>query len=406
MTSTESPHPKLPVTPGHYLFLALAFAASAPGLYLGLTHTHVAPIPGAIIFGLAVFGAAFILSWAAEAAQIEISEALAVAILALVAVLPEYAVDFVFTWKAAHDPTQAHFAIANMTGANRLLVGLGWPAVLFVFMLARRKKELFLDPSQRVEIFYLAMATLYSFIIPLKGQLDLSDTLILVTLFVLYTRRAAKEESVEPELVGPVRILANMKRVPRRIGTVLFFLFSGVTIFFVAEPFAESLVESGAQLGINQFLLVQWLAPIASEAPEFIIAITWAMRGAARAAMRTLISSKVNQWTLLIGTIPLVFAISGRAVVPFHLDTLQQHELILTAAQSIFAVAVLVNLHLSRTDGLLLVGLFMIQLIVSEIRMEVAIVYGLLALGYHIVHWRQMILAGKEGLGIKSSRRD
>lgn len=399
-------HPRLTVSFGNYLFLILSFAATLPGFYLGMTHTAVAPVLGAVLFGLAVFGAAFILSWAAEAAQVEISEALAVAILALVAVLPEYAVDFVFTWKSAHDPSQAHFAIANMTGANRLLVGLGWPAVLFVFVLAKRQKGLHLAPAQRVEIFYLAMATLYSFIIPLKGQLDLSDTLILVTIFVLYTRRAAKEKAEEPELVGPVRLLANMGKAGRRIGTVFFFLFSGATIFFVAEPFAESLVETGAQLGINQFLLVQWLAPIASEAPEFIIAITWAMRGAAGSAMRALISSKVNQWTLLIGTIPLVFAISGRAIVPFHLDTLQNHELILTAAQSIFAVAVLVNLHLSRTDGLLLLSLFLIQLIISEIHIWVAIVYGGLAIGYHIVHWRQMVLAGKEGLGIQAPPRE
>jgi len=399
-------HPRLTVSSGNYIFLALSFAAALPGFYLGITDTHIAPVPGAIVFGLAVFGAAFILSWAAEAAQMEISEALAVAILALVAVLPEYAVDFVFTWKSAHDPTQAHFAIANMTGANRLLVGLGWPAVLFVYMLARRKKELHLQPTQRVEIFYLAMATIYSFIIPLKGQLDLTDTLILVTIFVLYTRRAAKEKAEEPELVGPVRILANMGKTGRRVGTAFFFLFSGLTIFFVAEPFAESLVETGAELGINQFLLVQWLAPIASEAPEFIIAITWAMRGSAQSAMRALISSKVNQWTLLIGTIPLVFAISGRAVVPFHLDTLQQHELILTAAQSLFAVAVLVNLHLSRSDGFLLLGLFLIQLIISEIHIWVAIVYGALAIGYHVVHWRQMILAGKEGLGMNPPQRE
>lgn len=398
----KTSHPRLPVSPANYVILSLAFAASLPGLYLGLTHTHVAPVPGAMIFGLAIFGAAFILSWAAEAAQVEISEALAVAILALVAVLPEYAVDFVFTWKSAHDPSQAHFAIANMTGANRLLVGLGWPAVLFVFMLAKRKKELFLQPAQRVEIFYLAMATLYSFIIPMKGQLDLTDTLILVSIFVMYTRRAAKEATEEPELVGPVRILANMGKAGRRAGTIFFFAFSGLAIFFVAEPFAESLVGAGAELGIDQFFLVQWLAPIASEAPEFIIAITWAMRGSAQSAMRALISSKVNQWTLLIGTIPLVFAISGGAVVPFHLDTLQNHELILTAAQSIFAVAVLVNLHLSRSDGFLLLGLFLIQLIISEIHLYVAIVYGLLAIGYHIVHWRSMILAGKEGLGLTS----
>jgi cation:H+ antiporter len=396
---------RVTVTFGDYLFLFLAVLATGPGLYLGLTHTHVEPVVGAIIFGVAIFGAAFILSWAAEAAEIDISESLAVALLALIAVLPEYAVDFVFTWKSAHDPSQAHYAIANMTGANRLLVGIGWPVVLFVFIFAKKKKELILDQTQRCEIFYLAMATLYSFTIPLKGSLNLIDTLILVTLFVLYTRRAAQMETVEPEFVGPVKILANMKDLPRRAMTVLFFLWSGAAIFFVAEPFAESLVASGKLLGVNEFLLVQWLAPIASESPEFIIAVTWALRGNAQSAIKALISSKVNQWTLLVGTIPLVYAISGGVIKPFHLDTLQDHELILTSAQSIFAVAVLVNLRLSRFDGILLVVLFTAQLIVSQIRMEVAFIYAVLAIIFHILHRKHLWPAAQMGLGLKSRKK-
>jgi len=401
--TTDRSH--LSVTFGDWLFLFLAVLATAPGLYLGITHTEIAPVLGAVIFGVAVFGAAFILSWAAEAAEIDISESLAIAVLALVAVLPEYAVDFVFTWKAAHDPSQAHYAIANMTGANRLLVGIGWPAVLFVFILAKKKKELILDESQRCEIFYLAMATLYSFTIPLKGSLNLIDTLILVTLFVLYTRQAAKMETVEPEFIGPVKILAKMKDLPRRLLTALFFLWSGAAIFFVAEPFAESLVASGKQLGVSEFLLVQWLAPIASEAPEFIIAITWTLRGNAQSAMKALISSKVNQWTLLVGTIPLVFAISGGVIRPFMLDTLQDHELILTAAQSIFAVAVLVNLRLNRSEGVLLVVLFAAQLIVAQIRMEVAYIYLGLAIVYLILHRRHLWPTALVGLGLKPRKK-
>jgi cation:H+ antiporter len=392
---------KVVVKTGDYVLLTFALLLTLPGLFYGISHASISPIIGSIIFGMAVFGAAFVLSWAAEAAEIDISESLAVALLALVAVLPEYAVDFVFTWKAAHDPSQAHFAIANMTGANRLLVGIGWPVVLFVFILAKKKKELVLDVSQRCEIFYLAMATLYSFTIPLKGHLSLLDTAILVTLFVLYTRRASQMEVKEPELVGPVKILANMKDVPRRIMTVMFFLFSGATIFFVAEPFAESLVETGTRLGVSQFLLVQWLAPIASEAPEFIIAVTWALRGNAQSAIKALISSKVNQWTLLVGTIPLVYAISGGAIKNFQLDTLQDHELYLTAAQSIFAVAVLVNLKLSRSDGVLLVALFTAQLVVEQIRMEVAAVYVGLAIIYHFVNFKHLWPTAVTGLGLK-----
>ena len=164
------PKQRYETPPSIYIVLVLAIAGSLPGMALGMFHAEVSPLAGSIIFGLAIFAAAFILSWAAEAAQIDISESLAVAILALLAVLPEYAVDFVFTWKAAHDPEQAHYAIANMTGANRLLVGLGWPAILFLYVFFRKRKQISLSTDQRVEIFYLAMATLYSFTIPLKSS--------------------------------------------------------------------------------------------------------------------------------------------------------------------------------------------------------------------------------------------
>jgi cation:H+ antiporter len=385
----------------HRFVLILTFVASLPGFYLGITSTEVSPLVGSILFGMAIFAAAFVLAWAAEAVQIDISESLAIAILALVAVLPEYAVDFVFTWNAAHDPSQAQFAIANMTGANRLLVGLGWPAVLFLYVVAKKRKEILMDSSQRVEIFYLAMATLYSFTIPLKGSLTLIDTVILVTLFALYTRRAAQMETVEPELVGPALILADMANKPRRILTAGFFLYAGAVIFSVAHPFAASLLKMGAQFGIDQFLLVQWVAPIASEAPEFIIAATWAIRGSAGSALKALISSKVNQWTLLVGTIPLVFSISSGAVSTFYLDEMQQHELLLTAAQSLFAVALLVNMRMNRAEGMLLLVLFLTQMIFSEIRMEMAAIYIGLAIVYHILRRKDLLPAMRVGLGLK-----
>lgn len=401
---THTPQ-KYDIQPSLYIILIVTFIATIPGLYFGLSHQHITPVLGAILFGIAIFGAAFILSWAAELAQIDMSESLAVAILALIAVLPEYAVDFVFTWKAAHDPEYEHYAIANMTGANRLLVGLGWPMVVFIYILARKgTKAITLDKSQRVEVFYLAMATLYSFTIPLKGSLTLFDTFILVTIFGMYTVRVAQMETVEPELVGPVKIIANLGTGARRTCTALFFAFAGLVIFFVAEPFAESLIETGGQLGISKFFLVQWLAPIASESPEFIVAATWTLRGHAGSAMRALISSKVNQWTLLIGTIPLVYAISGGAIKPFPLDHTQVDELVLTAAQSLFAVAVLVNMRMSTRDGSLLLVLFLAQLIVHEIHRPVAIIYIVLGVIFHILHRKDLLPAMRTGLQFRRSK--
>ena len=56
---------------------------------------------------------------------------------------------------------------------------------------------------------------------------------------------------------------------------------------------------------------MQWLAPLASEAPECIITSLFAWRLLGVAGLGALVSSKVNQWTLLVGTIALVFNLAS-----------------------------------------------------------------------------------------------
>lgn len=348
---------------------------TTPALYIRLVGPHLAPPVEALIFGFAVFGAAFILSWAAEVAQKDIPQALAVAILALIAVLPEYAVDLYFAWTAAKQPEYGAYATANMTGANRLLIGFGWAVIVWVFALRFRRRVVTLEIGHRVEISFLGLATLYAFLLPFKDTLSLLDTLIFLTIFGLYVWRIMKAEVHEPDLVGPARLIGNLPSSSRRLATIVCFLFSGSVIFLSAERFAEALVASGAALGIDEFLLVQWLAPLASEAPEFIVAILWTLRGDAAAGLGALLSSKVNQWTLLIGTIPLIYSISLGRPGALLLDLRQQHELLLTSAQSLFALIILVNLSLSLWESFALFGLFALQLFIPDIRVEVSIAY-------------------------------
>ncbi len=362
------------------LYLVLAVALTLPGLFLKLAGSHTAPPVEALLFGMAVLGAAFLLSWAAEVAQKDISQALAVAILALIAVLPEYAVDMVFAWKAAGNPVYGHYATANMTGANRLLVGFGWPVIVVLFALRFKRKSVKLEPSHRSEILFLGLATCYSIIIPLKQQLDLWDSLFLLIIFAMYAARVAKAEAHEPELIGPAKWLGDMPTPRRRLAATGLFLFSGAVIFASAERFAESLVATGKGWGIDEFLLVQWLAPLASEAPEFIIAILWTLRGDAEAGLSALVSSKVNQWTLLVGTIPLVYSLGLGHAGALHLDLRQEHELWLTAAQSLFAVAILANLSLSWYGAVALFALFGIQLVYEHLRMPLSAIYVVLAI--------------------------
>ncbi len=365
------------------IMMPVAVLITVPGILMRFHVLHNGPGVEALLFGLGLLGAAFMLSWAAEVVQMDISQGFALAILALIAVLPEYAVDMVFAWKAGIDShiygplvvDHGPLALANMTGANRLLIGLGWPMVLFIFFLRSRKRALQLAREHGTEVFYLTAATVYAFTIPFKGRLNFLDAAILVAIFAAYIIRTARAEVEEPDLVGPAALIGSLRTGPRRIATISLFLYSGVVIFLSAEPFAESLVAFGRESGIDEFLLVQWLAPLASEAPEFMVAAIWAFRGQAQAAVGALISSKVNQWTLLVGTIPVVFSIGAGKFGALILDVRQDHEIWLTAGQSIFAVAILSNLRISWYGAILLVILFLSQLIVSEIRMEVFFIY-------------------------------
>jgi cation:H+ antiporter len=367
----------------HWISLALAAALAAQWLVLHFSGVHLEPHWEALSSGISIFGAAFLLSWAAELAQLDIPQALALAFLALIAVLPEYAVDMYFAWRAGQDPSYISYATANMTGANRLLIGLGWTTVVIAVWLKTGKRVISLGKDQKIEVIVLSIATLYSLVIPLKGTISIIDAVVLLSLFVFYMVVASRAHVVEPELEGPPEMIAHFATTVRRTITVALFAYAGITIFTAAEPFAEGLLASGRTLGIEEFLLVQWLAPLASESPEFIIAILFALRGNPQASMRTLVSSKVNQWTLLISMLPLAYSASAGQIGSMHLDARQIEEILLTAAQSLFAVAVIANFSFSLGEALVLLVLFASQLffVSTEVRYFYSLVYLVLALG-------------------------
>jgi cation:H+ antiporter len=367
---------------------------------------HPPPHWMALSSGIAIFGAAFMLSWAAELAQKDIPQALAIALLALIAVLPEYAVDMYFAWQAGKDPKYTSFAMANMTGANRLLIGVGWAAVVVTYWLKTGHKAIHLGSEHKIEIFYLGLATVYSFIIPFKGRLDLTDAAVFIGIFAFYMRAASKASHIEPELEGPAAMIEHLcGDGRRRCVTLFFFLFSGFTIFIAAEPFAEGLLATGRTFGIEEFILVQWLAPLASESPEFIIAILFALRAQPGTSMGALLSSKVNQWTLLIGMLPVVFAVSAGRLGPMQMDQRQIEEMLLTAAQSLFAVAILANLSFSLVEAIVIFALFSTQLFFPDpqFRFYYSFVYIILAVG--IMLFKKDARQGVAGLFSKASSR-
>lgn len=378
--STAGPAAAPASSRGGWSLIAIAAALALPGMYLRVAGASLGTVADTAIFGLAVVAAAFLLSWASEAAQVDVSQGMALALIAFIAVLPEYAVDVTFAWKAGRDPHFAPYAVANMTGANRVLVGLAWPLVVGLFWLRTRRRVLELDRGHSVEIYALTLATLFGFTILLRKEIALIETVVLALIFLAYVLLIAKAPTEQPHLIGPSRSLGTLPRRGRYIGICSLLVYSGLAILAVADPFAEGLIATGSAMGIDQFLLVQVAAPLASETPEFLIAGLLASRGRAGAGLGALISSKVNQWTLLIGALPVAYSISSGHPSGLPLDARQEEELFLTAAQSLFAVVLISRLNLTWWGALTLLVLFVLQFAIPTVTARIVIAWVYIAL--------------------------
>ncbi|WP_336330068.1 sodium:calcium antiporter [Haloarcula sp. CGMCC 1.2071] len=395
--------------------VAVTVSLTVGWIYLFVTGTEVGNVTTVAVSGIAVLGASFLLAWGAETAEKDVPRSFAIAVLAVLAVAPEYAVDALYAWnagaggatteacqqfspaeieagatslaRACHD---ANLAIANMTGANRILIGIGWAgiAVFTVWRAAKtrdpavQKRDGFLrdavqlDTDIATEISFLFLATMWAFLVPLGGGIGIFDTLFLVGLYVAYIGLVLKSDIEHSEhTVGVPKYFQEWSLPWRPLVVLALFGYSGAMIFTAVEPFAHGLEEIGVANGIPEFFMIQWVAPLASESPELIVVAVLVNKARSTAGFNALISSKLNQWTLLIGTIAVVYSIAlgGYGVLPF--DARQGAEIWITAAQSFFALAILVNFEISIREAVALFALF-----ISQVILEFALIRDLVVL--------------------------
>jgi len=335
---------------------------------------------------------AFLVAWGAEAAQFLISQGLALAILAWLQTLPEFAVEAVIAWEAGRNPERAHLAIANLTGAIRLLLGLGWPMIYFVFVFFGRRQgdppvpPIKLQPEHAVEVIGLVPPLLYFGVIVWKQSISWIDALVLLLLYVGYLVVLLRNppHNVD-ELADAPRASqwAYRQRGWRRYAAIgALFGGGGLLLYVTAHPFLESMLALAATLGISQFVLVQWVAPFLSEFPEKVSAFLWARRVThAPMALMNMVSSNINQWTVLAAMIPLVYGYSHYhhtgTWADFHFDTGQRLEIILTLLQTGLGLVLLANMEFDWFDATALFVLWVVQFLSPHLREEVSVAYAL-----------------------------
>jgi cation:H+ antiporter len=353
---------------------------------------------------------AFLVAWAAESAQFLISQGLALAILAWLQTLPEFAVEAVIAWEAGKDPSKTHLAIANFTGAIRLLLGLGWPMIYFVAAFSAMKtrknrvwRDIQLDDEHAVEVVMLIPPLAYFFWIWFKGTISLVDSALLTGMYIVYLAILWKVPPRNEETLDDVgRIPRAVMRLQKRMqwaAIIALFAAGGMLLYFTAHPFLNSMLALATAFGVSQFVFVQWVAPFLSEFPEKVSAFYWARKiSSAPMALMNMVSSNINQWTVLAAMIPIVYSLSVGDVAALPFDGDQRDEILITILQSVLGVLILSNMRFAFWEAALLFVLWFAQFLNPGLRDEISWVYAIWA-GVLVVdsiadpsRWRAQIL--------------
>jgi cation:H+ antiporter len=349
------------------VFPAFAFAGAA-----SLEIMHVGP-ETALWAAPAILLAAMLIAWGAESAQFFVAQGFALAILAWLQTLPEFAVEAVLAWRQ-----QVPLLMANLTGALRLLTGLGWPLIYCtaaVFHRLKYKKplgEIVLEKEHCVEVVGLLVPLLYVSVIWAKASLNLFDAVVLVLIYVAYLLILSKMPPQKHEGIEELDRIPRMvvKSSPRVRNLLIFALFAGGggLIYYAAEPFLGSLLAVSAMLGIPSFVFVQWVAPFVSEFPEKVSAFYWAKTiDRAPMALMNMVSSNINQWTLLTAMLVVVYSFSRGEASTIRFDSQQELELLMTIGQSLVGMIFLVNMSLSAWEAGALFTLWFMQFLLSPV---------------------------------------
>jgi cation:H+ antiporter len=337
--------------------MAFALLLFAVPLYRSSPWAALWTIPAILI-------ASLLITWGAESAQFFVAQGFALAILAWMQVLPEFAVEAVLAWRQ-----QTTLLIANLTGALRLLTGLAWPMIYATAAVVHRRRtghplrRIKLSPHHSVEVIGLFLPLMYALLIWYKATLHVYDAFFLSAMYAAYllllTRLPPEErEGIEDLEIIPRKIVLAPRRW-RIFAISACFLAGGLLIYYTAEPFLGSLIAIAAALGIPSFIVIQWLAPIISEFPEFASTFYFARQEKnASTAIMNIASSNINQWTLLVAMLPVVFSLSRGSISSLLLDEQQRLELLLTIGQSFLGMVFLVNMSIAWWEALAMFLLF------------------------------------------------
>ncbi|MCX5749664.1 MAG: hypothetical protein NTZ10_05425 [Candidatus Saganbacteria bacterium] len=349
-----------------YIFL---IAVSLSGVFI-CNFSKVSITILALVSFSSVIAAALLISWGAECYQFVVSQGFAIAIIALLQVIPEFFVEGVIAWEK-----DVPLMLANFTGSNRLLMGVGWSGIFFiasVMNFVKKKKflkEIVIREAHSIEVAALLISSFYFCVVLTKGTLTIIDSIVLLSIFAWYMRLLFRLEPEEKEriddLIEPCKVIVKIQNVfVKKAVILLLFAVGGGTFLFIAQPFLHSLRGLAGVLGISTFLFVQWVAPFLSEFPEKVTAFYWAAHiKLAPMGLVNFISSKVNQWTLLIAMVPVVYSVSCGKIMTVPLDDYHKWQIALSMAMTFYGCSTLAKFRFTFIDACFMFSLWLTQFV-------------------------------------------
>ena len=371
-----SPTPRHSVDRSWRRQLWIAVGCAAFGVLVHLAGPFLPVALTTVGLAIGLIAASFLLAWAADAGEAVFSGGLILAVIALVAVLPEFIIETRFAFIQ-----QTELVTANLTGATRLLLTGATALPLVVAYLARRRSQAAapfqLAGTRRLELGVLLLVSIFSIQIVARGNLTLADGIILVALYLLYARRVQGTPEEEPAVIGVPAGLLSISPEFRRPAIAGLILVAAAVVITIANPFADALLATGTSLGLDPYFLIQSVVPLATETPEFVIVAVLVANRRPAQGLALFLASSVSQWTLGMGVLPIAYLAGGGGTAR-PLEGREQVEIALTIALTLFAVAALALLKPERVDAAIVVGVMALQFIYPTTFVRIAAAFILL----------------------------
>ena len=365
-------------------------ALTLPGLAASLRLFPVGPTTLMLVSALTIMAAGILMLRAAQTTQ-GTPRKLALVAIAVAVLLPEYSVDAHFAWVSAYPDSigRTSLMLAATTGSNRLIMGFGLPVMLLLFLFKNRNNQSFPEQGFSVQIVLLFMATLYAFIIYIKGTISILDAFALFALFGVFVWKGSWQGRADSHRAAELSPAA-METPPsgaKRITTAFLVIYAALSMYVVSGAFASSFLVSGQRMGIEPIVMAQWMLPVAAKAPWLILAAILVLRANATLVITSLLTAQMGLWTLLLGALPIVTQISGLTIGSAEALTFDDHQrmtILLTATQSLFVVAMLAGVKVSWKGALGMLSLFLVQSLLGAFQADrdATLVQGLFSMIY------------------------